>query len=224
MTAREKAKRQAPRASVPAAARRPPRTALPKLDPEIEALLAKIGHHASLDLNIVPMGEVGDAMPAFHPLEERFPIKYHQPLPLPRGSLDFKRRQYRATDFIANLNDTIGGRSLGVTHVDLFEQKKNFVFGLAETQGSGAIISTHRLRHSARTIFWLRVRKEAVHEIGHLLGLSHCHSSKCVMYFSTTLEDTDAKGEWFCVRCSSVLATMHDLDGRAASRQAAERI
>ena len=224
MTAREGTKRPAsiPRTASPP--RRPSRPARTRTDPEIEALLAKIGHHASLDLNIVPMGDVGDAMPALHPLEERFPIKYLEPLPIPRGSLVFERRQYRATNFIASLRDKIGGRSLGVTHVDIFEHPKNFVFGLAETQGSGAIISTHRLRHPARSIFWLRVRKEAVHEIGHLIGLHHCHSPKCVMYFSTTIGDTDAKGEWFCARCSSVLATMHDLDGRTASRQAAERI
>jgi archaemetzincin len=181
-------------------------------DPEIQRLLSRIGHHADIEINVVPMGEVGDAMPALHALEDKFPLKYRESIPIPRGSLVAERRQYRATSFISALHDKFDARSLGLTHVDIFEEKKNFIFGLAETQGIAAVISTRRLRHDARSIYWQRVRKEAVHEIGHLLGLHHCHSSRCVMYFSTDILDTDNKGEWFCAACSMTLARLHLLE------------
>jgi len=35
-----------------------------------------------------------------------------------------------------------------------------------------------------------RVIKEAVHELGHAFGLTHCENSKCVMHFSNSLQDT----------------------------------
>ena len=54
-------------------------------------------------------------------------------------------------------------------------------------------------------LFRGRADKEAVHEIGHALGLSHCPSSRCVMYFSNSLEDTDRKGMDLCGRCRGLL-------------------
>ena len=43
--------------------------------------------------------------------------------------------------------------------------------------------------------------KEAVHELGHTLGLAHCPNAKCVMHFSNSLADTDRKGSVLCPVC-----------------------
>lgn len=49
-------------------------------------------------------------------------------------------------------------------------------------------------------LFFERTVKEAVHEIGHLKGLSHCPDSGCVMHFSNSLRDSET-GAGFESRC-----------------------
>ena len=39
-----------------------------------------------------------------------------------------------------------------------------------------------------------------------VFGLPHCHRRDCVMFFSNTLADTDAKGWRFCDMCRRSLA------------------
>jgi archaemetzincin len=47
----------------------------------------------------------------------------------------------------------------------------------------------------------MRALKEAVHELGHTLGLVHCPEAGCVMHFSNTLADTDCKSHRLCAMC-----------------------
>ncbi|HIC98260.1 MAG TPA: matrixin family metalloprotease, partial [Pyrodictiaceae archaeon] len=41
-----------------------------------------------------------------------------------------------------------------------------------------------------KELFKLRALKEAMHEIGHVLGLLHCTDKRCVMHFSNSIIDT----------------------------------
>jgi archaemetzincin len=102
-------------------------------------------------------------------------------------------------------------RVLGVTSVDLFVPRLNFVFGEAQCPGKIALISLYRLRPEFygdapnRSLFFERAEKEAVHELGHTLGLRHCEDSSCVMFFSTSIVDTDAKDSTLCGKCAQRL-------------------
>lgn len=133
-------------------------------------------------------------------------------LPLPRGAFNIQRAQYRSDMLLAKVKEygeKAGNldRVLGVTGVDIFVPGYNFVFGEAECPGQAAVISLYRLSPEfygeapdfERLIE--RSLKEAVHELGHTLGLDHCRNPLCVMHFSNSILDTDRKKAVFCSPC-----------------------
>ncbi len=133
--------------------------------------------------------------------------------PPPAFSYDRRRRQYAASGLLAGLAATNTGNTLtlGVTAVDLFIPKLNFVFGVADRDMGVAIISLHRLspefysKEQDQNLLKERAAKEAIHEVGHLLGLTHCDDASCVMHFSNAIGNTDIKGPGFCVHCAQRL-------------------
>jgi archaemetzincin len=100
---------------------------------------------------------------------------------------------------------------LGVLDVDLFIPILTFVFGEAQLQGIGAVVSTHRLHNhfyglpENRELTTDRLLKEAVHELGHTFGLIHCLQPRCVMNASTYVENIDQKPVEFCSLCQKNL-------------------
>jgi len=137
-------------------------------------------------------------------------------LDVPPQAYSPKRRQYLSTEFLNRLAarpraDT--GARLGVTGVDLFVPELNFVFGEASRAERVAVFSVARLDPRAyggpedETKLLRRAETEAVHELGHVFGLGHCTSPRCVMWFSNTLSETDRKGSDFCPRCAGQLGS-----------------
>ena len=128
---------------------------------------------------------------------------------IPAQAPDPEREQYRAELLLNATRHLVSGRVLGVVDADLYAEGLNFVFGMAEHPGRAAVIALARLRLEAdEAIYHDRMLKEAVHELGHTLGLAHCPRSKCVMHFSNCLADTDRKGSDYCADCRAKLATL----------------
>jgi archaemetzincin len=124
------------------------------------------------------------------------------------------RSQYNATLILAGLlrfNPDPRAKIVGITRVDLFIPVLTFVFGQAQLDGPGALVSTHRLHNEYYGLprdeerLAERTTKEVVHEAGHSFGLIHCPDYNCVMHAATYVEDVDLKSERFCPSCESLL-------------------
>jgi archaemetzincin len=128
---------------------------------------------------------------------------------------NFSREQYLSTQILKLISDRIAPetwRVLGVTSVDLYIPILTFVFGEAQLQGKSAIVSTYRLRQEFYGLppdeqaMNQRLLKEAAHELGHTLGLTHCDDTECVMSPSHSVEWIDLKSSHFCGTCAAAAA------------------
>ena len=125
-----------------------------------------------------------------------------------------ERNQYHSSAIIEHLaarHGTSGELLVGVTDVDLYIPILTFVFGEAQLGGDIAVVSYHRLtqefyglpRHEA--LLTERLIKEAIHEVGHTAGLTHCDDYECVMAASHAVEWLDLKGASLCESCRSAM-------------------
>ena len=139
-------------------------------------------------------------------------------MPIPSEAFNNARQQYRSNIILSRVHsyaekDKALDRVLGTVNVDIFVPELNFVFGEAECPGKAALISLWRLRPEFygkapnKELFLERITKEAVHELGHSLGLRHCSNPFCVMYFSNSIFETDRKQSLFCNKCDLKVET-----------------
>jgi archaemetzincin len=132
----------------------------------------------------------------------------------PEFAFHGERQQYHSSEILRRMQRFLTGdswRMLGVAAVDLYIPILTFVFGEAQMGGPCAVLSTHRLRQefyglpSDREVFRERVVKEAIHEVGHTLDLTHCEDYRCVMASSHAVEWIDLKESALCGNCRSVV-------------------
>jgi archaemetzincin len=171
-----------------------------------------------MKIGVLPIGQVDTAvmMRIKENLERVFQgttcLVVDEKIPLQEETLDEKRKQYRSNAILSEVQSyavkKIGlNRILGVVDADIFVPELNFVFGEATCPGKAALISLWRLKPEFygaapdNELFLERAVKEAVHELGHTLGLRHCSRSSCVMHFSNSISDTDIKQSVFCDKC-----------------------
>jgi len=145
-------------------------------------------------------------------LEERFLYRcvVRTPLSVPKTILNNVRKQLFFGSIAAKISAAYELRDeivLGVTDFDLYKTSHQFIFGSSSPTQRCAVVSIHRLRaefygeKSDENALFQRLLKEAVHEIGHTLGLKHCYNARCAMYYSNSIFDTDNKHSQFCDAC-----------------------
>jgi len=107
---------------------------------------------------------------------------------------------------------------ISITKLPIYSSSNNniiFLFGEANMDHRCSVISTLLLkeqfykRKRNKTLYELRIIKELIHEVGHLIfGSSHCTNTKCVMSFAQTVEDIDKKYIGLCQNCQIKLENL----------------
>jgi archaemetzincin len=137
-----------------------------------------------------------------------------RPEPDPPHAFNATRQQYWSTQILAAMAGRLSpgtSRVLGITTADLYIPILTFVFGEAQLEGRCAVISTHRLRQEFYglppdpALLSHRLLKEAVHELGHTMGLVHCDDYRCAMASSHGVESIDLKGASLCEVCRAAI-------------------
>lgn len=135
--------------------------------------------------------------------------------------INVKTPRYRADKLIRMLRDekpdsldhilALTQTDISVTRTDAAGQTQKpeskytdwGVFGYGYRPGASCIVSTQRLKTPDKTKLMLRLKKVAIHEIGHNLGLDHCTSSRCVMRDAAeTIRTIDTVEATLCDQCS----------------------
>ena len=169
-------------------------------------------------LQLLPIGYVDDGLfkdlsPA---LEEILSVPC-KVLPVrldPEFAFHGERQQYHSSEILQRMQSLITGdswRMLGIAAVDLYIPILTFVFGEAQMGAPCAVLSSHRLRQEFYglprdpELFRHRLIKEAVHELGHTLSLTHCDDYRCVMASSHAVEWIDLKDSVLCEACRAAV-------------------
>ncbi|UCD14453.1 MAG: hypothetical protein JSW60_03290 [Thermoplasmatales archaeon] len=126
--------------------------------------------------------------------EEVLDVTIGGELPLINNAYSSERDQYNADILLPFLLKTKkNDAALWVIQKDLYCMGMNFIFGYAMYH-EGAVVSIYRLSSTKL------IEKEAIHEVGHILGLRHC-SNHCVMQFSNSLCEAKMKPSYLCESC-----------------------
>jgi archaemetzincin len=127
---------------------------------------------------------------------------------------DAARRQYDGNLILKTVDELYGAdssRTLGIFSVDIFIPILTFIFGQAYLNGRTGIASIFRLSNERYgmerndDLLLERAMKEVIHELGHTMGLIHCHVPDCVMRSVTYVEDIDQKSWSLCRNCRSLI-------------------
>ena len=165
-------------------------------------------------IDIVPIGEIAEPLlvslkqSIFQTFKIQTRIRKH---PFDLSSVyDPVRNQYNSSGLLLQLINDVPPETLkvlAVTELDLFIPIFTFLFGEAQLNGKGALVSTHRLHNQFygipenKELLKNRLLKEGIHELGHTFGLIHCFTLSCVMKSSTYVEEIDQKSNYFCRLC-----------------------
>ena len=172
-------------------------------------------------LQLLPIGNLDDGLlKALRPaMEETFRVP-SEVLPVrldPEFAFHGERQQYHSSEMLQRMQSFLTAdswRLLGIAAVDLYIPILTFVFGEAQMGGPCAVVSAHRLRQEFYglppdpELFRQRVIKEAVHELGHTLSLTHCDDYQCAMAPSHAVEWIDLKESTLCTNCQAVATPM----------------
>lgn len=177
-------------------------------------------------LRVVHLGRLPRAVVSWlqRPLSELFGVRLINPaglqsaldahfLPPDEGDHevhDGPRAADEVLDMVVTEAGGIPGWTLALSGFDLVSPGGEPVFGEATVGGCCAVVNAYRMDPASHGLprnperFRRRLRAEAMHELGHVAGLTHCREDDCVMAPSESLAELDRKASP-CLRCAALL-------------------
>jgi predicted Zn-dependent protease/glucose-6-phosphate isomerase len=133
------------------------------------------------------------------------------------GYYDTRRRQFVLPYFFKGHRQEIP--TLVITEADITGLRQdgqlyNYLFGRTNPSKNIIINSAYRLQNQDIEVFIARNLRNAVHEVGHLIGglfntpddmRLHCDNSSCVMHLSHNATELDRTAAGFCSSCAAKL-------------------
>lgn len=174
-----------------------------------------------MNARILQLVVVGNAPPGLlkdleEPLRQQLGVETatsRTQLQTPTYAFNKDRNQYHCNAIMRRMVPLIEpGRhgAIGLLDVDLFVPDSPYVFGEADRESRIGLVSTWRLRQGADgETLRRRLQVEATHQAGHLLGLSYCEDTRCVMFLAQTPQEVDRKGPSLCNVCRNELAKLN---------------
>jgi archaemetzincin len=160
------------------------------------------------DLDAAALDELCRAIPRYFPVGcEILPSVLD-----PSFAYHPERQQHHSSEILQGMQKFAGPSSwrvLGVASVDLYIPILKYVFGEAQLEGRCAVVSLYRLRQefyglpSDESLVRQRLLKEAVHELGHTIGLRHCQDYRCAMASAHAVEWIDLRDPAPCEACGA---------------------
>lgn len=165
------------------------------------------------ELQFVPIGPVSGAFlkELEAPLAQVLGVNAYlgkSALPQPQFAFNKDRQQYHTTAIMRRLltiKDMGTPLIVGIADVDLFVPDSPCVYGEADRESHAAVMSLWRLKGEGDG--WKRrTFVEAVHQAGHLIGLSFCEDARCAMFLATAITDAERRQLHLCSNCRNELA------------------
>jgi archaemetzincin len=168
-------------------------------------------------INILPLGEVNSNI--IEELKTTITNFYGRPVQiLPKVKISEKVKRTPNSRYSADSILKYYGSSdqtVIITNYDItiFNEKKGMdwgIFGYGNLPGKTCVVSVYKRRlgkNISQKVLLSRLRKVAIHEVGHNLGLEHCQKDiLCVMHAADgKASQVDREKEGFCDNCIKIL-------------------
>jgi archaemetzincin len=174
--------------------------------------------HPVKQITVIPVGPVEepiiDSLVSGLPKVFGITVEKGSPIGRPHYAYNEKRRQYLVEAILlklAQIRDSVGGRVLGVTEVDMYRQEGRAVFGHADRGKKVAAVSIRRLQDEYYGLsgnvekLKERVLKEGIRQLGYTYGLEGCSNPLCAMFHKHRLFDLDIGRPFLCPTCKQAI-------------------